>query len=57
MKRNHKPAQEFAAFENLLSRIVRVPHSEIKAKLDAEKREKQKPSKKRASVRASSDKG
>ncbi len=39
---------EYTAFENLLRRVVRVPHSEIKAKLDAEKKAKQKQKSKRA---------
>jgi hypothetical protein len=33
---------QYAAFENLLRRVVSVPHSEIKAKLDAEKAAKKK---------------
>lgn len=37
-----KQSQEYTAFENLLRRVVQVPHSEIKAKLDAEKRRKRK---------------
>lgn len=50
MAANHakRPAKnasnEYAAFENLLKRVVSVPHSEIKARLAKEKR------KKRASV-------
>jgi hypothetical protein len=35
-----RKTDEYVAFENLLRRIVQVPHSEIKAKLDAEKRHK-----------------
>ncbi len=31
---------EYAEFEKLLQRVISVPHSEIKAKLEAEKREK-----------------
>jgi len=40
---------EFGRFTNLLDKLLAVPHSEIKAKLDAEKE------KKRAVKRASSD--
>jgi hypothetical protein len=32
-----------ATFENLMRRLVQVPHSEIKAALDAEKERKRKP--------------
>lgn len=31
---------DYAKFENFMKRLVTVPHSEIKAKLDAEKRNK-----------------
>ncbi len=40
MKSNPKTSGEYTAFENLLRRVVQVPHSEIKAKLEAEKRSK-----------------
>jgi hypothetical protein len=44
-----------AKFTDFMRRLVQVPHSEIKAKLDAERKAKQKP--KRASrVPASSSK-
>jgi len=33
---------DFDKFTNFMRRLVSVPHSEIKAKLDAEKRSKQK---------------
>lgn len=33
--------REYTAFENLLRRVVRVPHSEIKAELEKEKQQKQ----------------
>jgi hypothetical protein len=36
---------QYTAFENLLRRVVQVPHSEIKAKLDAEKRAKKRKKK------------
>ena len=32
-----------ATFENFMRKLVQVPHSEIKAALDAEKRLKEKP--------------
>jgi hypothetical protein len=44
---------DFDQFKNFMQRLVAVPHSEIKAALDAEKEAKKR---KRAS-RASSDKG
>ena len=44
---------DFAKFTDFMKRLVAVPHSEIKAQLDAEELAKKK---KRAS-RASSDKG
>jgi hypothetical protein len=46
---------EFDRFKNFMQRLVAVPHSEIKAKLDAEKREKQARKAKRASGRVSSE--
>jgi hypothetical protein len=56
MKANPKTSSEYVAFENLLQRIVRVPHSEIKAKLEAEKRAKKKRTKTSPASRASSEK-
>ena len=44
---------DFDQFKNFMQRLVSVPHSEIKAALDAEKEAKQK---KRSASRASSDK-
>ena len=35
---------EYAAFHNALKKILSVPHSEIKSKLDAEKRKRAKSS-------------
>ena len=35
------PQGEFGKFTNLLDRLLAVPHSKIKAELDAEKRQKQ----------------
>jgi hypothetical protein len=50
-------ASEFSRFTNLLDKLLAVPHSEIKAKLDAEK-EKKRASKRRASSgHASGEKG
>jgi hypothetical protein len=40
---------EFGNFTNLLDKLLAVPHSKIKAELDAEKRKKR-ASKKRAAV-------
>ena len=40
---------EFDRFTNFMRRLVAVPHSEIKAKLDAERRAKQRQ-KRRSSV-------
>lgn len=57
MKRNTK-SNEYQAFENLLRRVVQVPHSEIKAKLEEEKRAKQlKRPKTSDASRASRDNG
>jgi hypothetical protein len=42
---------DFGKFTNFMRRLVAVPHSEIKAKLDAEKQAKQQQ-KKRVSSRA-----
>jgi hypothetical protein len=45
---SHRPsaknAGEYATFEDALKKILSVPHSEIKSKLDAEKRKKIKKS-------------
>jgi hypothetical protein len=48
---------DFDKFTNFMQRLVAVPHSEIKAKLDAEKRAKKRKrtSKTSASGRASND--
>ena len=48
---------EFEKFDTMMKKLIRVPHGELKAKLDAEKRAKKKPSKKRASDRVSGGKG
>jgi hypothetical protein len=36
-----KRSEEFESFDRTMRKLVSVPHSEIKAKLDAEKVEKQ----------------
>jgi hypothetical protein len=54
-EKEHKP-NEFENFDNTMRKLMSVPHSEIKGKLDAEKAAKKKPSKKRASGRVSGDK-
>jgi hypothetical protein len=52
---------EYDRFTSLMERLIKVPHSEVKAKLDAEKRTKEQKKKrkaKRASAsRASGGKG
>ena len=40
MKSTPKTQDQYTAFENLLKRVIQVPHSEIKATLEAEKRAK-----------------
>ena len=49
--------KEFEKFDATMRGLIKVPHSEIKGKLDAEKAAKKKPAKKQASDRASGDKG
>jgi len=46
---------EFDRFKNFMQRLVAVPHSEIKAKLDAEKAAKMQKPKRASASRASSD--
>ena len=41
---------EFKNFESLVSRLVKVPHSEIKAKLDEEKAAKKRKKSKKSSA-------
>lgn len=48
------PTGDFGQFTNFMRRLVAVPHSEIKAKLDAEKRAKTR--KRKAASRASAEK-
>lgn len=53
-----KSSEEFSNFDSMMRKLMTVPHSEIKAKLDAEKAEKKrKPKKTSASSRASSGRG
>jgi hypothetical protein len=52
-----KNSKEFENFDRTMRQLVSVPHSEIKAKLDAEKAaKKRKPKKTSALDRASGDK-
>jgi len=44
---------DFGKFTNFMRRLVAIPHSEIKAKLDAEKQAKQRQKKRASSSRAS----
>jgi hypothetical protein len=44
---------DFGKFTDFMRRLVAVPHSEIKAKLDAEKQAKQRKKKRVSSSRAS----
>jgi hypothetical protein len=39
--------EEFTKFDRMMDKLLKVPHSEIKEKLDAEKSEKQKRRSKR----------
>jgi hypothetical protein len=52
-----KRVSEFSNFDRMMHQLVKVSHDDLKAKLDAEKKAKKKPSKKRASVRVSGGKG
>ena len=47
---------EFEKFTNLLDRLLSVPHSEIKAKLDAEKEKKRAAKRPASSDHASGEK-
>jgi hypothetical protein len=53
-----KSSDEFERFDNTMRELMKVPHEVIKAKLDAEKRtkEKRKTKKSSASDRASREK-
>jgi len=45
-----KKNTEYAAFNDLAGKLLSVPHSEVKAKLDAEKREKKRKKSKASSA-------
>lgn len=45
-----KQNKEFENFDRTMRELIKVPHSEIKAKLDAEKRAKQKRKAKKPSA-------
>ena len=51
------PTGDFGEFTNFMRRLVAVPHSEIKARLDAEKRARKRKAGKSSSDRASRAKG
>jgi hypothetical protein len=48
---------EYANFENALRKVLSVPHSEIKAKIDSEKQARKQQKKQPSAVRASRAKG
>ncbi len=48
-----KGSEEFKNFDNTMRQLLKVPHAEIKAKLDAEKAAKKRKPKTSASGRAS----
>jgi hypothetical protein len=48
MKVHVEGKTEFDRFQNLLKAVLAVPHSEIKAKLDAEKKAKERRKRKKA---------
>ncbi len=54
-----RSTKEFENFDNAMEQLLKVPHSEIKKKLDAEKEEKRKrkAAKKTTSRAASRDSG
>jgi hypothetical protein len=57
MHKTKTSPNEYVAFETLLKRVIQVPHSEIKAKLEAEKRtKKEKRPKTSGASRASGEK-
>ena len=47
---------EFEKFDHMMHKLIQVPHSEIKAKLDAEKAAKKRKPKTSASGRVSGEK-
>jgi hypothetical protein len=48
---------EYATFEDALRKVLSVPHSEIKAKIESEKQARKQQKKQPSAVRASSGKG
>jgi len=50
-----KKSSEYASFENLTRQLMSVPHSEIKAKLDAEKAAKKRKKPKNSSASREED--
>ena len=56
-KQTANQKNEFGRFTNLLDRLLAVPHSELKAKLDAEKQQKKAAKSGLASVHVSAEKG
>jgi hypothetical protein len=50
-----KPSQEFENFDRTMRQLISVPHSDIKAALDEEKREKLKKQKRKAREPSASD--
>lgn len=53
-----KGTKEYNKFSGVMKKLLRVPHSEIKAKLDAEKRaKKRKKSRKSSAFRVANAKG
>jgi hypothetical protein len=57
MKPKAKTSGEYEAFSRLLGQVVRVPHFEIKARLEAEKKARKRKPRRASASRASSDKG
>ncbi len=53
MKAAHRVSEEYARFTDALGRILRVPYSAMKAKLEAEKKRKKREPKKTSASRDS----
>lgn len=47
-----KESNEYDRFKSLMGKLAKVPHSELKAKLDAEKRAKRRKPKRSSASRA-----
>jgi hypothetical protein len=45
-----KTSEEYDRFKNLMTDLIKVPHSEIKAKLDAEKKAKKRKKARKSSA-------